>query len=276
MTGAKPRDGEAMPTSREVETLLSLQERVAVITGAASGIGRETARLFARQGAQVVLADVDAAGLAETANLVRAGGAQALIVPTDVAQPDQVEALADAALHAFGRVDAWINAAGITLWSQVVDTDPRAAERLIAINMMGALWCCQAAGRVMRESGGAIVNVSSTAGDSPVPGLAVYGMAKAGMNQLTRVCAREFGVQGIRVNAVVPGWIDTPINAPAYRQPDGSIDPAARETMLTQMAALSPLGLTGEPLDISMALLYLASDASRFVTGQLLRVSGGV
>jgi 3-oxoacyl-[acyl-carrier protein] reductase len=124
--------------------------------------------------------------------------------------------------------------------------------------------------------GGTILNVSSTAGDSPVPTLSVYGMTKAGVNQLTRVCATEFGPFGVRVNAVVPGWVDTPINTSMYRDAAGEIDLAQRDAVMTQMRALSPLGITGEASDIGFALLYLASDASRFVTGQLLRVSGGV
>ena len=130
----------------------------------------------------------------------------------------------------------------------------------------------------MKEQGGggAIVNISSTAGDSPVPTLSVYGMTKAGVNQLTRVCAKEFGGFGVRVNAVVPGWIDTPINTSMYRDASGAVDPEMRGQVMEQMAALSPLGLTGEAVDIAMAVLYLASDASRFVTGETLRVSGGV
>ena len=96
------------------------------------------------------------------------------------------------------------------------------------------------------------------------------------MNQLTRVCAQEFGPFGVRVNAVVPGWIDTPINTSMYRDPAGEVDAGRRAKVMAQMAAISPLGMTGQALDIAFALLYLASDASRFVTGQLLRVSGGV
>ena len=129
----------------------------------------------------------------------------------------------------------------------------------------------------MRErGGGTIVNISSTAGDSPVPTLSVYGMTKAAVNQLTRVCALEYGPFNVRVNAVVPGWIDTPINTSMYRNASGEVDMKMREKVLEQMKAMSPLGLTGQPIDIALALLYLVSDASRFVTGQLLRVSGGV
>jgi 3-oxoacyl-[acyl-carrier protein] reductase len=267
-----------MALDAEIAGAFSLEGKTAVVTGAASGLGREAAHLFARAGADVVLADVDVAGLETSAALVRETGRRALIRPTDVADRAAVEALADEAAGSMSGLDIWINSAGITLWAGVTQATRDQIERVVAINMMGTYWGCAAAGRVMQTQGrgGAILNVSSTAGDSPVPTLSVYGMTKAGVNQLTRVCAKEFGPAGIRVNAVVPGWIDTPINTSMYRDVAGEVDPDKRDEVMSQMRALSPLGLTGEPSDIGFALLYLASDASRFVTGQLLRVSGGV
>jgi 3-oxoacyl-[acyl-carrier protein] reductase len=267
-----------MGLDAEIAGAFSLAGRIAVVTGAASGLGREAARLFARAGADVVLADIDGAGLDASAALVRETGRRALIRPTDVADRAAVETLADDAHHTMGGLDIWINSAGITLWAGVTEASRDEAERVVAINMMGTYWGCAAAGRVMRAQGrgGAILNVSSTAGDSPVPTLSVYGMTKAGVNQLTRVCAKEFGPAGIRVNAVVPGWIDTPINTSMYRDAAGDVDLGKRDAVMGQMRAMSPLGLTGEASDIGFALLYLASDASRYVSGQLLRVSGGV
>ena len=249
-----------------------------MVTGAASGLGREASRLLSEAGARVVLADVDTAGLEETAATLRQAGGNPVTVPTNVADRSDMEALADAAVRKCGRLDCWVNSAGVTLWAGVMEASSEEAERVVAINMMGTYWGCAAAGRVMKEQGGggAIVNISSTAGDSPVPTLSVYGMTKAGVNQLTRVCAKEFGGFGVRVNAVVPGWIDTPINTSMYRDASGAVDPEMRGQVMEQMAALSPLGLTGEAVDIAMAVLYLASDASRFVTGETLRVSGGV
>lgn len=265
-----------MTWDERIAGAFSLEGRVAVITGAASGLGREAARILASAGARVVLADINMDELEETAAQAHSGGPP-LIQQTDVADPAAIEALAAAALEACGRLDIWVNSAGITLWQEVASATPEAAAKVVAVNMMGTYWGCAAAGRAMMAQGrGSIVNISSTAGDSPVPKLSVYGMTKAAVNQLTCVCALEFGKAGVRVNAVVPGWIDTPINESMYRDPTGAVVPDMREQVLQQMAAISPLGLTGVPFDIGLAVLYLASDASRFVTGQMLRVSGGV
>jgi len=267
-----------MDFDTEIASALSLEGRVAVVTGAASGLGREAARLFSMAGARVVLADLDAEGLVESVARIGEQGGSALVRPTDVADREDVEALADEASNQCGSLDIWVNSAGITLWSGIMDASREQVERIVAVNQLGTYWGCAAAGRVMQAqgTGGAIVNISSTAGESPVPTLSVYGMTKAAVNQVTRVAAKEFGGFGVRVNAVMPGWIDTPMNTSMYRDDEGEIDLAGRERVMTDMAAMSPLGITGEPIDIAMALLYLVSDASRFVTGQILRVSGGV
>ena len=266
------------PLAPEIATLFSLATKVAVVTGAASGIGRETARILALAGARVLLADIDRKGLEESAAIIRDAGGECDATPTDVADNAAMEELADRAASTFGSLDIWVNAAGIALWAEVIAGSKSDMERVLAVNLMGTYWGCAAAGRVMRAlgKGGAIVNVSSTAGDSPVPSLGVYGMTKAGTNQLTRVCAKEFGAFGVRVNAVVPGWIDTPINESMYRDASGEVSQDKRRQVMKDIAQMSPLGLTGKPLDIGMGVLYLASNASAFVTGHLLRISGGV
>ncbi len=255
----------------------SLAGRAAVITGAASGIGRETAQVLAQAGANVVIADIDATGLGATAALVESAGGRVLIVRADVAQRSDVDALADKAVRAMGCVDIWVNAAGVLIDVPVLQAAEAEVERLLAINLKGVYWGCAAAGRVMQQPGrGCIVNVSSGGGESAVPGLSIYSMTKAAVNMLTKTVAKEFGAFGVRANAVAPGFVETPMVEIRYRDENGEINTGLREQVLRQRAQSSPMGLTGTPRDIALAILYLASDASRFVTGQILRPNGGV
>jgi 3-oxoacyl-[acyl-carrier protein] reductase len=254
----------------------SLAGRVAVVTGAASGIGRETARVLAQAGARLVLVDVNEAGLGETASLVEAVGSPATTRRLDVSDREAVEALADEVALILGGLDVWVNAAGI-LWTGSISEIPEAQlDRLIAINMKGTYWGCAAAGRVMGAQGrGAIVNISSAGAESGALGNSAYGMTKAAVQAATRSAATEFGALGVRVNVVAPGWTVTPMTSFRFRNEAGEIDPATREAALQRFAKISPLGLIGQPRDIALAVLYLASDASRFVTGQVLRPNGG-
>jgi 3-oxoacyl-[acyl-carrier protein] reductase len=123
---------------------------------------------------------------------------------------------------------------------------------------------------------GSIINFSSSGADSPVPGLSLYSMTKSAVNMLTRTVAKEYGVYGIRANAIAPGWVETPMGTHGFRDASGAIDAAKREEGLRQRAMASPLGIVGTPRDIALAVLYLASDASRFMTGQVIRPNGGV
>lgn len=265
-----------MEWDAELVAAFTLTGRTIVITGAGSGLGQEAARIFAKAGADLVLADVDTAGLAQTAALVEAAGGRSHCRPTDVARRDEVDALAQAALEQWGRLDVWVNGAGVSYLHSLLDTDPDKAERVIAINMMGAYWGSVAAARVMRDrEGGAIVNISSGGGAKPLPGIGLYGMSKAAVNSLTWTSAAEFGPFGVRVNAVAPGWIETPMSRDLFRDETGAISEERTRTVRRQMQDNSPLGILGRPSDIAHALLYLASDASRFVTGQILAVNGG-
>jgi 3-oxoacyl-[acyl-carrier protein] reductase len=244
-----------------------------VVTGAAMGIGRQTAVTFARAGARVVLADRAAGPLEETASFVDG----AVVVPTDVSAKADVDRLAEQAVRATGRIDVWANVAGIIRSSLVVDTTEEDLDAIVGVNLKGVYWGCAAAGRVMAAAGrGSIVNVASAGGELPAPTLSVYGITKAGVIQLTRTVAAELGPYHVRANAVAPGFIDTPMTQRNWTNADGTVDEARRRDMLGQRGAQSPLGITGEPQDIAYAMLYLASDASRFMTGQVVRPNGGV
>lgn len=250
----------------------TLRGKTAVITGAGSGLGQETARIFALAGARLALADLDETGLSETVGLL--GGAEVATRRTDVSSPEELEALADWTAATWGAPQVWVNGAGVSYLHKLVDTDPARAERVIAVNMMGPYWGSIAAARVM-TTGGSIINISSGGGAKPLPGIGLYGMTKAAVNSLTWTSAAEFGPQGIRVNAIAPGWIETPMSRDLFRDRTGKINPQLRDRVRKEMAEKSPLGILGKPSDIAFALLYLACDASRFVTGQILAVNGG-
>lgn len=255
----------------------ALQGRTAAVTGAASGIGRETAIVLALAGAKLAICDVDEDGLAETARLIEAAGGQVLFRRVDVANRAQVDALADAAAEHWGRLDVWVNVAGVILRVPMLEVTEENLDLMVAVNLKGVFWGMTAAARLMQASGGgAIINMSSGGGESPVPGLSLYSMTKAGVNMLTRSAAKEFGPLGIRVNAVSPGWVDTPMGLHSFRDDSGAVSAERYREALASRASASPLGLTGTPRDIALAVLFLASDASRFTTGQIHRPNGGV
>ena len=240
-----------------------MKGRVVVITGGASGIGRATAVAFANAGASVVVADVDEAGLDET---VAGCGAKAFAVPTDVTSAASVDALVAAAIGRFRGLDVMANIAGIIATAPLVDLTEDDLDRVLAVNLKGVVFGTQAAMRNM-QPGGSIINMTSTAIDQASPTLGAYAMSKAAVAMLTKTAAVEGGKLGIRVNAVAPGFVLTPMT--------GRGGPERTQAMLDMMSKRSPIGATGEPDDIASAVLYLASDAARYVTGQVLRVNGG-
>ncbi|MET8857206.1 SDR family NAD(P)-dependent oxidoreductase [Streptomyces sp. NPDC004579] len=242
-----------------------LTGRTAFVTGAAGGIGRATAVLLAEAGATVHCADLDEPGLRETAKLIEGQGGTALGHPLDVTDRAGLRQ----AVASCGRVDVMAAIAGIMHSSPVLETLDEDLDRVLNVNFKGVLYACQEAARSMIANGvrGSVVTMASGAIDSGGPGLLCYSAAKAAVVQLTKTLATEVGPHGIRVNAVAPGWIRTPMtDRHGERQ-------AHTEAF---MARLSPLGRVGEPEDIAHAVLYLASDASAFTTGQILRPNGGV
>ena len=254
-----------------------LANKSAVVTGAANGIGRQTAVTYAQAGANVVLADVKAEELAETAGLVEGLGTKALVVPTDVSSRSAVDDLAREAIRGTGRVDVWANVAGIIRNFFVVDATEEDVEAIVRVNLLGVYWGCSAAGRLMSAAGrGSIVNVASAGGEMPATSLSAYGMTKAGVVQLTRTVAAELGPKGVRANVVAPGFIETPMTQRVWTNEDGSIDEEKRAQVMGLRGAQSPLGTTGQPEDIAWSMLFLAADASRFMTGEVLRPNGGV
>ncbi|MBT2541310.1 SDR family oxidoreductase [Streptomyces sp. ISL-44] len=243
-----------------------LTGRTALITGAASGIGRATAVLLAEAGAHVHCADRDEQGLAETAALVAKAGGAATVHALDVTDRTALRA----AVTAAGPLDIAAAIAGVMHTSSVLETTDEDLDRVLDINFKGVLRTCQEAARSMIAAGrpGSIVTMASGAVDAAQPGLLCYSAAKAAVVQLTKTLATEAGPHGIRVNAVAPGWIRTPMT--------GRHGAEVQDQTEAVMVRMSPLRRVGEPEDIAQAVLYLASDASSFMTGQILRPNGGV
>lgn len=260
----------------ELESAFGLAGRTCVVTGAGRGIGRQAAVTFAQAGADVVVADVRADELAETARMVTETGQRALSRRVDVSRREEVDDLAGFALAECGRIDVWANVAGILRYSPLTEATEDDVLPIVEVNLLGVYWGVGAAGRAMRASGGSIINISSAGGDVPAPNLSVYGMTKAAVMHLTKTAAVELGPQQIRVNAIAPGFIDTPMVSHYFTDEAGHVDQEARDAIFGTRAAQSPLGTTGVPTDITYCMLYLAADASRFMTGQVLRPNGGV
>ena len=241
---------------------------VALVTGGASGIGRAAALAFAERGASVVIADIDRAGGEETVARVNERGGDGLFVHTDISQAAEVDELVARTVDAFGGLHRALNCAGIAgEIAATADCDEANWDRTIAINLKG-MWLCLRAEikQMLAAGGGSIVNTASVAGVVGFRGLPAYSASKGGVIQLTRTAALEYAPAGIRVNAVCPGAIDTQMLTDLVdKHPE----------LAAGLPALHPLGRIGQPAEIAEAVVWLCSDASSFVTGQVLPVDGG-
>jgi len=245
----------------------ALEDKVAVVTGAGRGIGRAIARAFADAGADVVLASRTQGELDALASEIRSAGRRALVVPTDVADAAAVDRLAAAAADGFGTFDVWVNNAGVAPFlAPFVDTRPDGFERYFNVNFLSAVYGMRAAAAVLLPKGsGSVLNLSSIDAFMVEPELTYYGTAKAAVVNLTKSCALEWAARGVRVNAIAPGWIDTPMNQ-AERD-----DPGAEARILADI----PMGRWGRPEEIALAAVFLSSEAASFITGEVLIADGG-
>ncbi|KQP10582.1 glucose 1-dehydrogenase [Methylobacterium sp. Leaf99] len=249
---------------------MKLQGKRALITGADSGIGQATAELFAREGADVAITyNTDAEGARETARRVEALGRRCLVIQDDVGDPASVAATFDRVASELGILDILVNNAGQAMSGMpVADMEPAKLEQILRVNLMGPVFCAKAFIAVRRANGGRgkIVTVSSVAQHLPTPESAPYGMSKAGIGSLCRSLSRELAEDGINVNNVAPGLIETPMTSDRFENPE------KLEASLERI----PWHRAGQPDEIAKAILYLSSDDSNYVTGHTLVVDGGL
>ncbi len=266
-----------METADSVRRAFDLTGRVAVVTGAGGGIGRSSAEVLAGAGALVYCADIARSAVGETVEAITEAGGRAVAHPLDVADRAAHGALVDRALDADGRLDILCNVAGVMVDSSILDLQEEDLDAILRVNLKGVLFGCQAAGRAMVErGGGSIINMASAAVLAPADGIGPYAITKSGVVQLTRTMAVELGPRRVRVNAVAPGFVPTNMTARYYTKPDGTIDEELKAAVVKPMARFAPLRRVGVPADIAYCVLYLASDASSFLTGQLISPNGGV
>ncbi len=251
----------------------ALHDKVTLITGGASGIGRATALTCAREGAKLVIADMNEDGGQQTVHTITENGGDATFMRVDVTQATEVEAMMAKTVETYGRLDCAFNNAGISgagiggdLRTLTADYPDERWHQIIAINLTG-VWLCMKyeIQQMLTQGGGAIVNTASVAGLVGLPYASAYVASKHGVVGLTKTAALEYAKQGIRVNCVCPGYIETPMTAAGMEDPD----------RFALMIASEPMGRMGKPEEIAETVAWLCSDAASFVTGHSMTVDGG-
>ncbi len=246
---------------------MKLQGKVAIVTGAGSGIGRAAAILFAGEGAKVALVGRTAAKLDDTARLIAGEGVFSIVA--DLSRRDEAQRAVDESAGHFGGLDIVINNAGISRQRTLLETDEPLWDELIAHNLKNPFWVAQAAVPwLARRGGGVIINISTSLGFKPSPGFSAYAMTKAALQMLTLSLAQEHAADRIRANTICPAVVDTPIHE-TYLTPEGA------QRRKEEMARFYPLGRIGTAEEVARAALYLASDDASWITGSTLLMDGG-
>jgi 3-oxoacyl-[acyl-carrier protein] reductase len=244
---------------------VELTGKVALVTGAAQGIGKAIALLLARNGADIVVSDVNLEKAEETSKEVHALGRSAMAIKVDVSRLDDVEKMVETLLERFGKIDILVNNAGIARDKLILRMTEEDWDAVLGVNLKGTFNCTKAAIRPMsKQRSGKIVNIASVVGEMGNTGQANYSASKAGVIGFTKTMAREFAQRGINVNAVAPGYIQTPMTD------------ALPEKAKEELKRLIPMERLGQPEDVAQAVLFLVSEASSYITGHILKVNGGI
>jgi NAD(P)-dependent dehydrogenase (short-subunit alcohol dehydrogenase family) len=261
----------------EAAALHSLKGQLAVVTGAAQGLGLAIARQLAQAGAHVVMGDVQQEKVSSAADQLCRQGLSAEPASLNIADSAQVDAFFEQVVGQHGRLDSLVNNAGVAQTvTPIAELSDQEWSRVLGVTLTGTFYCCRAAARIMeRQEAGCIVNVTSINGQNPAASVVAYNVAKAGVITLTRTLALELAAYGVRVNAVSPGPVYTDFNKTVMAQ-RCRIQGISEEQMIERIRASIPLGRWGEPSDIAQAVAFLCSPAAGWITGEVLRVSGGL
>lgn len=245
---------------------MRLKDKVAIITGAASGIGKATAKLFAEHGAKIVVADIDSEGSEQTVTEIRDKGNVAIFINTDVTVKSDTQNLVTQTVETFGKLDILFNNAGIAMRLPVAELPEEDWHRCLDVNLNGVFLCAKAAIPAMKKNGsGVIINMSSIYGIVGADVRAAYVASKGAVTNLTRGMALDYAQDNIRVNCICPGFVETPLVSGVVRTPEE----------YQKLADKHPMRRLGQPIEIAYGALYLASDESAFVTGIALPIDGG-
>ncbi len=244
---------------------MELKGKVSLITGAGLGIGQAIALEFAKAGSDIIVSDILEDAASQTCDEIKNLGREAIFVKADVSNFDDVKNMLEKAIEKFNKIDILVNNAGITKDQLIMKMTEEEWDKVIAVNLKGAFNCCRAVSRYMlKQRAGKIINIASVVGQIGNPGQVNYAASKAGVIGITKTLAKEFASRGINVNAIAPGFIKT-------RMTDVLSDKAKEE-----LSKLIPLNRLGEPSDVAKTALFLASDYSNYITGQVIRVDGGM
>jgi len=244
---------------------MELEGKVALVTGAAQGIGKAIAHLLAKNGADVVVSDINLEKAQETSDAIQKMGRKSLALKVNVVDLSEVERMVETILGQFGRIDILVNNAGITRDRLILRMTEEDWDAVLDVNLKGTFHCTKAVIRHMaKQRSGKIVNIASVSGEMGNPGQANYSASKAGVIGFTKTIAREFAARGINVNAIAPGFIQTAMT--------DAIPEKSKETLIQMI----PMERLGQPEDVAEAVLFLVSERSSYITGQVLNVNGGI